>query len=63
MLIAEKVLGPGKRHLIHYDNPQQIRDEMERVMPMYRGVARLRMGGTRSSTVAACCVQTDIVPR
>ncbi len=45
MLIAEKVLGVGKRHLIHYDNPQQIRDEMERVMPMYRGIARLQKEG------------------
>jgi molybdopterin-dependent oxidoreductase alpha subunit len=45
MLIAERVLGPGKRHLIHYDNPQQIRDEMERVMPMYRGISRLRKEG------------------
>jgi len=45
MLIAEKVLGDGKRHLIHYDNAQQIREEMERVMPMYRGIAHLQKEG------------------
>jgi molybdopterin-dependent oxidoreductase alpha subunit len=45
MLVAEKVLGSEKRHLIHFDNPQQIRDEMERVMPMYRGVGQLRQEG------------------
>src|SRR5579859_937292 len=45
MLVAEKVLGPEKRHLIHFDNTQQIRDEMERVMPMYRGVAQLSKEG------------------
>ena len=45
MLVAEKVLGPEKRHLIHFDNTQQIRDEMERVMPMYRGVAQLGKEG------------------
>jgi molybdopterin-dependent oxidoreductase alpha subunit len=45
MLVAEKVLGPEKRHLIHFDNPQQIRDEMERVMPMYKGIGQLRKEG------------------
>ena len=45
MLIAERVLGPAKHHLIHYDSSQQIRDEMERVMPMYRGIARLQKEG------------------
>lgn len=45
MLVAEKVLGPEKRHLIHFDNPQQIRDEMERVMPMYRGIGHLGKEG------------------
>ena len=45
MLLAEKVLGPEKRHLIHFDNGQQIRDELERVMPMYRGVSQLRQEG------------------
>ncbi|HLY59910.1 MAG TPA: FdhF/YdeP family oxidoreductase [Terriglobia bacterium] len=45
MLVAEKVLGPEKRHLIHFDNPQQIRDEMERVMPMYRGIGQLNKEG------------------
>jgi len=45
MLIAEKVLGPEKRHLIHFDNVQQIRDEMETVMPMYRGIGELRQEG------------------
>jgi predicted molibdopterin-dependent oxidoreductase YjgC len=45
MLVAEKVLGPEKRHLIHFDNTRQIRDEMERVMPMYRGVAQLAKEG------------------
>ncbi|HEV2350398.1 MAG TPA: FdhF/YdeP family oxidoreductase [Terriglobia bacterium] len=45
MLVAEKVLGPESRRLIHFDNPQQIRDEMERVMPMYRGIGQLRQEG------------------
>jgi predicted molibdopterin-dependent oxidoreductase YjgC len=45
MLLAEKVLAPEKRHLIHFDNPQRIRDEMERVMPMYHGIAQLREEG------------------
>jgi predicted molibdopterin-dependent oxidoreductase YjgC len=41
MLVAEKVMGPEKRHLIHFDDPQQIRHEMERVMPMYSGIGQL----------------------
>lgn len=45
MLVGERVLGPEKRHLVHFDGAQQIRDEMERVMPMYRGIARLRKEG------------------
>ncbi len=45
MRVAEKVIAPEKCHLIHYDNAQKIRDEMERVMPMYEGIGRLRQEG------------------
>ncbi len=45
MLVAEKVVGPAKRHLIHYESAQEIRNEMERVIPLYHGVARLREEG------------------
>jgi len=45
MLVAERVLGPEKRRLIHFNNTQEIRDEMERVMPVYRGIGGLRKQG------------------
>lgn len=45
MLVAEQVVGPERRHLIHFDNAQQIRDEMERVIPMYQGIGGLRREG------------------
>jgi len=44
ILIAERAF-PEKRHLIHFDNTQQVRDEMERVMPLYQGVGTLRAEG------------------
>jgi molybdopterin-dependent oxidoreductase alpha subunit len=45
MLVAECVLGPERSRLIHFNNPQEIRDEMERVIPMYTGIAGLRKEG------------------
>lgn len=45
MRVAEKVLSPEKRCLIHFDSSQQIRDEMERVMPLYHGIRQLRKEG------------------
>ncbi|MGH9432711.1 MAG: FdhF/YdeP family oxidoreductase, partial [Terriglobia bacterium] len=45
MLVAERVLGPEKRRLIHFDNAQEIRNEMERVIPMYLGIGSLRKEG------------------
>lgn len=45
MLIAERVIGAEKSRLIHFDHAQQIRDEMERVIPMYRGIGGLKKEG------------------
>ena len=62
MLLAEKVLGPAKRHLIHFDNVQQIRDEMERVMPMYRGVGQLHQEGDAVQCGGQHLCQRGFVP-
>lgn len=45
MLVAERALGREKARPVHFDSVQQILDEMERVMPMYRGVAQLKSEG------------------
>ena len=45
MLIAERLAGPERRHLIHFDGVRQILDEMERVMPMYHGAGGLGQEG------------------
>jgi molybdopterin-dependent oxidoreductase alpha subunit len=42
MLIAERIVGPERRRLIHFEGVRQIIEEMERVMPMYRGIAGLQ---------------------
>jgi predicted molibdopterin-dependent oxidoreductase YjgC len=42
MLIAERLVGPERRRLIHFENVREILEEMDRVMPMYRGVAELK---------------------
>lgn len=44
MRVGEKALGE-KGRLIHFENAQQIRSEMERVMPLYRGIAQLQKEG------------------
>ncbi len=44
MQIAEAVL-PEKKHLIHFDNSQQIREELAQVNPTYRGIEKLKKAG------------------
>jgi len=45
MRVGEAALGPEKRHLAHFDSADAIRAEMERAMPMYRGIASLHQEG------------------
>ncbi len=45
MQVGERVLGSARRQLIHYENAHQIREEMERIMPIYHGIAGLRKEG------------------
>jgi molybdopterin-dependent oxidoreductase alpha subunit len=45
MRAGQAALGPEKRHLLHFDNTAQIRAEMERAMPLYRGIAALSAEG------------------
>ncbi|MCL6564914.1 MAG: FdhF/YdeP family oxidoreductase [Acidobacteriia bacterium] len=43
--IGEAALGPERAHLVRFDSAQAVREEMERVMPLYRGIAGLRAEG------------------
>ena len=45
MQVGERALGPDKASLVHFADAQAIRDEMERVIPMYKGIAHLRKEG------------------
>jgi molybdopterin-dependent oxidoreductase alpha subunit len=45
MRIGESTLGHERRHIVHFENADAIRAEMERVMPMYKGVASLHREG------------------
>jgi molybdopterin-dependent oxidoreductase alpha subunit len=45
MRIAQEALGPERRHLIEFTDTQAIRAEMERVMPLYRGIGGLQAEG------------------
>ncbi len=45
MRIAERAVGPERRRLIHFESVKDILAEMERVMPMYRGIAGLEKEG------------------
>lgn len=45
MRVAERVVGEDRRHLIHFNDPRQIREEMDRVIPMYRGIGKLEREG------------------
>jgi molybdopterin-dependent oxidoreductase alpha subunit len=45
MRAGEAALGPERRHLIHFDTAEAVRAEMERVMPLYQGIASLRAEG------------------
>jgi molybdopterin-dependent oxidoreductase alpha subunit len=45
MRIGEAALGPGRAPRVHFDSAQAVREEMERVMPLYRGIADLRAEG------------------
>lgn len=45
MRIGQEALGPERAHLVHFDSAQAVREEMERVMPLYRGIADLRAEG------------------
>jgi molybdopterin-dependent oxidoreductase alpha subunit len=44
MLVAERTY-PERKGQIHFDNAQQIRDEIARVVPSYAGIERLRKKG------------------
>lgn len=45
MRIGKAALGPEKSHLIHFDDSDAIRAEMECAMPLYRGIASLHQEG------------------
>jgi len=45
MRAGEAALGPDRRHLLHFPDTAAIRAEMDRVMPLYRGIAGLRSEG------------------
>jgi molybdopterin-dependent oxidoreductase alpha subunit len=45
MRAGEAALPPEKRHLIHFDSGDALRAEMERAMPMYKGIASLHSAG------------------
>jgi molybdopterin-dependent oxidoreductase alpha subunit len=45
MRVGEAALAAEKRHLIHFDSADQIRAEMDRVMPLYQGIASLHREG------------------
>jgi len=44
MLIAERVF-PGRRTLIHFDGPAQIREDIVRIVPSYDGIQHLSQKG------------------
>jgi molybdopterin-dependent oxidoreductase alpha subunit len=44
MLIAERVF-PERRHLIHFRDTAEIREDIARVVPAYQGIQRLRAKG------------------
>jgi molybdopterin-dependent oxidoreductase alpha subunit len=44
MLIAERV-RPEQAHLIHFENAQEIRDEIARAVPAYEGIQHLKKAG------------------
>ena len=41
MRATEAALGPERRHWIHFEDAAAIRSEMERTMPLYRGIGNL----------------------
>lgn len=43
--LAQRVLPPGKREALNFPSAQAIRQEMDRVMPMYKGIGELRKQG------------------
>ncbi len=45
MRAGEAALGPEKMHLVHFEDAQAIRDEMERCIPLYQGIGGLRAEG------------------
>ncbi|MBI3663884.1 MAG: FdhF/YdeP family oxidoreductase [Acidobacteria bacterium] len=45
MRAGEATLGSERRHLIHFENADALRGEMERAMPMYAGIASLHSAG------------------
>ncbi len=44
MMIAERA-RPDRAHLIHFENAQEIRDEIARAVPFYEGIERLSKAG------------------
>ncbi len=45
MRIGEAALDPARAPRVHFGSAQAVREEMERVMPLYRGIADLRAEG------------------
>jgi molybdopterin-dependent oxidoreductase alpha subunit len=45
MRAAEAALPPEKRALMHFDSAEAVRAEMERCIPMYKGIGALRAEG------------------
>jgi len=45
MRAGEAALGPERKQLVHFNSTDEIRAEMDRVMPMYRGIGGLRDEG------------------
>ena len=45
MRVAQSALGPGRAHLIQFGDVAAVRQEMDRVMPLYRGIGALEKEG------------------
>lgn len=42
MRAGQAALGPGKKHLLHFDDAVAIRAEMDRCIPLYKGIGGLQ---------------------
>ncbi len=45
MRIGQAALGPERAHLVQFDSAEAIRAEMERAMPLYKGIGSLAAAG------------------